>query len=336
MSLLLDALAFKNRQRPPVWLMRQAGRYMPSYRAIKEKHSFLEICHQPELIVQVTRLPIDEFGFDAAILFSDILMIPEALGFHVHFEEHQGPIIDNRLTDERQIENFSLHGLKERLSFLPPAIKELKKFPTPLIGFTGGPFTLASYIIEGKTSRDFKNTKKWAYQNPESFSRIIALLESAVIESLKLQGESGCDALQVFDSWAGILSPEHFQKWCLEPLKRIATAVNQPLIYFCRGSSYLAPQIATADVTAISLDWLFPIEAIRKTLPKMTLQGNLDPDALYLPQDRLIGEVQNILRSMDKDPGYIFNLGHGIFPDVPYDNVRALVATVHSHSSTRP
>lgn len=331
MNLLLDALQFKNQNRPPVWLMRQAGRYMPSYLALRKKYSFLEICHQPDLITQVTRLPIDEFGFDAAILFSDILMVPEALGFHVRFEDNQGPIIDNKLTSERDIENFSTHDFEERLSFLPPAIKELKKYPVPLIGFTGAPFTLASYIIEGKTSRDLKNTKKWAYQNPKNFEKIIALLENAIIKSLKIQEEAGCDALQIFDSWAQVLNPEHFTKWCLEPLKRISAALNKPVIYFCKGSSYLAPQIAATGVTAISIDWLYPIEKLRKTLPKTPLQGNLDPHALYLPQDLLIQEVKTILNAMDKDPGFVFNLGHGILPDVPYENVRALVETVHAH-----
>lgn len=329
MSLFLDALEFKNQKRPPVWLMRQAGRYMPSYRALREKYSFLELCHQPELITQVTRLPIEEFGFDAAILFSDILMVPEALGFEIHFDQG-GPIVSNRLTSEKDMEHFSLNGLEERLSFLPKAIQELKKFPTPLIGFAGGPFTLASYLIEGKTSRELNTTKKWAYQNPKSFSQIITLLEQAVIASLKLQAEAGCDALQIFDSWAGGLPPEHFHKWCLEPLRRITLALNKPLIYFCRGSSYLAPQIAQAGVTAISIDWLFPISTIRSSLPLTPLQGNLDPEALYLPQDLLVKEVKKILHSMDKDPGYIFNLGHGILPDVPYKNVKALVDTIQS------
>lgn len=331
MSLFLDALKFENHKRPPVWLMRQAGRYMPSYLALRKKYSFLEICHQPELISHVTRLPIDEFGFDAAILFSDILMVPEALGFKVRFEDHQGPVIDNKLTSEKDIENFSLNHFEERLFFLPLAIKELKKFPIPLIGFTGAPFTLASYLIEGKTSRDLKQTKKWAYQNPKGFEKIISLLESAVIKSLKIQADSGCDVLQVFDSWAQCLNPEHFKKWCLEPLQRICATLNKPIIYFCKGSSYLAPQIATTGATAISIDWLYPIDEIRKTLPKVPLQGNLDPHALYLPKELLRLEIKKILRSMDKDPGFIFNLGHGILPDVPYDNVQALVETVRSY-----
>lgn len=334
-SLLLDALQFKNNNRPPVWLMRQAGRYMPSYQALRAKHSFLTLCHNPELVVQVTNLPIEEFQVDAAILFSDILMVPEAMGFHVRFEETKGPLIDNHLKHPSEIENFSLTGMEEKLSFLPPAIKELKRnLKVPLLGFTGAPFTLASYIIEGKTSRDLKTTKKWAFQDPVSFGKIIENLENAVIQSLKIQHESGCDALQLFDSWAQVLNQHHFDAWCLKPLKRIASAVkswNKPLIYFCRGSSYLASQIAETNVTAISLDWIYPISKVRQALPGMPLQGNLDPEALYMPKEKLIIEAKKILNAMDKDPGYIFNLGHGILPDVPYENVRTLIDTVKNH-----
>ncbi len=332
-TLLLDALSFKNNHRPPVWLMRQAGRYMASYQALRAKHSFLTLCHNPELIVQVTNLPIDELDVDAAILFSDILMVPEAMGFQVRFEESKGPLIDNHLKHPKEINHFSLD--EEKLNFLPPAIRELKKnLKVPLIGFTGAPFTLASYIIEGKTSRDLKTTKKWAFQDPKSFSAIIESLETAIIQSLKIQHESGCDALQLFDSWAQVLNQHHFDEWCLKPLKRIVEAVkpwNKPLIYFCRGSSYLASQIAKTGVTAISLDWIYPIGKVRKELSAMPLQGNLDPEALYMPKEQLITEVKKILKSMNKDPGYIFNLGHGILPDVPYENVRTLVETVKDH-----
>jgi uroporphyrinogen decarboxylase len=331
-SLLLNALQFKNTERPPVWLMRQAGRYMPSYQALRAKHSFLELCHTPELIHTVTHLPIDELAPDAAILFSDILMIPEALGFNVVFHETKGPIIENHLKSPHEIDQFSVNGLKDRLTFLPPAIAELKKsLLVPLIGFTGAPFTLASYIIEGKTSRDLKTTKKWAYQDPAGFEKIMKTLEEGIIASLKLQLDAGCDALQLFDSWAQVLNQAHFDKWCLQPLKRIAAALkpwNKPLIYFCRGSSYLAPQIAETGASAVSLDWIFPIEGVRKALPNTPLQGNLDPEALYLPRELLVKEVQGILTKMKGDKGYVFNLGHGILPDVPYENVRALIETV--------
>lgn len=330
---LLEALNFQNHSRPPVWLMRQAGRYMPSYQALRKKYSFLQICHEPELIHQVTLLPIKEFNFDAAILFSDILMIPEALGFKVRFEDHSGPLIDNHLKAPHEINHFSTEHLREGLNFLPPAIRELKKtLSIPLLGFAGAPFTLASYIIEGKTSRELKTTKRWAYEDSNGFERILALLEEAVIQSLKLQIDSGCDAVQLFDSWAHVLTQEHFTKWCLKPLTRIVQALNKPLIYFCRGSSYRATMIAPTGAS-VSVDWTHPIDSVRKLLPTTPLQGNLDPEALYLPKEKLIAEVQKILHSMHHDPGYIFNLGHGILPETPYENVQALVSTVHNYSS---
>lgn len=329
---LLDALQFKNKGRPPVWLMRQAGRYMASYRSLRAKYSFLDLCHQPELVVSVTKLPIDELNPDAAILFSDILMVPEALGFNVQFLEDKGPFIDNHLKTPDEIDSFSFQ--QKQLSYLPLAIQELKKtISVPLIGFTGAPFTLASYIIEGKTSRDLKKTKKWAYQHPDAFSKIIEKLEDAILHSLKIQHEAGVDALQIFDSWANHLPLAHFEKWCLEPLTRIAKVVSsweKPLIYFCKGSSYLAPQISKTGVTAISIDSLFPISQIRKNIPGIPLQGNLDPEALYLPKKALVDEVKKILHSMEADAGFIFNLGHGILPDVPYENVRALIETIQS------
>lgn len=332
-TLLLQALAGSNQGiRPPVWLMRQAGRYMPSYQALRAKHPFLTLCSEPELITKVTLLPIHELNVDAAIIFSDILMVPKALGFHVRFEDHAGPIIDNPLKSPSDLAKFSLNPLLENLSFLKPAIQELKsQLKVPLIGFAGAPFTLASYLIEGKTSRDQKQTKKWAYQDPSSFSKIIHWLEEAIILSLKQQREAGCEALQLFDTWAGSLSEEHFQAWCLEPLTRIVKAVEGPLIYFCRGSSYLAEKIEKTGVKAISIDWLKPIHTIRTALPSTPLQGNLEPEALYLPKDQLIHKTKQILSSMHRDPAYIFNLGHGILPDVPYQNIKALVETVASY-----
>lgn len=328
---LLDALQFRNQGRPPVWLMRQAGRYMPSYRDLRKKYPFLHLCHEPELICHVTSLPIDELNVDAAILFSDILMVPEALGFHVHFDEAKGPIIDNALQTSSDLSHFSLLQVEERLHFLPTAIQNLKRsLSVPLIGFAGAPFTLASYIIEGNTSRDLKKTKRWMYEDAEGFSKIIGFLEEAVIRSLKLQEEAGCDVLQIFDSWAHVLSLEHFKTWCLTPLQKIVSQMKKPVIYFCKGSSYRAALISSTGVKAISIDWILPIEEIRRIVPNIPLQGNLDPEALYLPKSLLIQEVKKMLQQMREDQGYIFNLGHGILPDVPYENVRALVETIQS------
>lgn len=323
-TLLLDALKGKNSSRPPVWLMRQAGRYMPSYQAFRKKHSLMDLFTEPDLITQITLLPIQELNVDAAILFSDILMIPKALGFHLRFDDQKGPIFDNPLKNIQDLSKYSASPLLENLQFLRPAILELKKqLSVPLLGFAGAPFTLACYIM------NHQGTKALAYKDPEGFEKLIHLLEEAIIISLKEQIDAGCNAVQLFDTSANVLSEEHFYKWSLSPLKRIAKALgNTPLIYFCKGSSFLAEPIEKTGISAISIDWLKPIDQIRKKLPSMPLQGNLDPEALYMPQKELVQKTKHLLSSMHRDPAYIFNLGHGILPDVPYENVKALVETV--------
>lgn len=326
--LLLDALKGKNTTRPPVWLMRQAGRYMPSYRQIREKHPLMTLFTEPELIVKVTLLPIHELHVDAAILFSDILMIPKALGFQLHFDDKKGPIFSDPLVNSEDLRHYSSSRLLENMAYLRPAIQALKKeLSVPLIGFAGAPFTLASYIM------NHRGTKALAYKDPSGFKKILHLLEEAIILSLKEQIDAGCDVVQLFDTSANVLTEEHFAAFCLEPLRRIVkTLKNTPFLYFCKGSSHLAEMIATTGVAGISIDSLRPIEQIRKNVPSIALQGNLDPEALYLPEKELIQKTKRILSSMHRDPAYIFNLGHGILPDVPYQNVKALVETVVNHA----
>jgi uroporphyrinogen decarboxylase len=322
----LKALKGENRGRPPVWLMRQAGRYMSSYRNLRQKHDFLTLCHDPELVTEVTMLPIRQFGMDAAIIFSDILMVPEAMGFQVRFEEGAGPIIDNPVAPFQ-----SLKYQPERQAYLPAAISLLKNAlqKTPLIGFAGAPFTLACYVIEGRTSKDYRKVKEWIYRHPEAFTALIDQLTDGVIASLKLQKE--CDALQLFDSWAHLLPLELFQQYCLKPLRKIRQAVKEierPLIYFCKGSCLFAQEIAEAGIQAISLDHSLPPQRIRSKLPTITLQGNLDPEALMAPSKTVEKLTREILLGMQNDPAYIFNLGHGILPNTQEDAVRTLVDCV--------
>ncbi len=324
----LDALSGKNKGRPPIWLMRQAGRYMKSYRALRAKHSFLDLCHHPELVTETTLLPIRQFGMDAAILFSDILMLPEAMGFKVRFDEGIGPIIDNPLTEDTPLK---LSYDPERQSYLKPAISHLKQElkETPLIGFTGAPFTLACYLIEGRSSKDFRKAKHWIYNAPDRFAMLIEQLTQGVISCLKQQEE--CDALQLFDSWADLLSPAHFKKYCKDPLSKISAAakeIGRPLIYFCKGSSAHAQVAAQTGVEAISLDWGASLGQMRKKLPHTALQGNLDPEALKAPRKTIAHMARAMLEEMKGDPGYIFNLGHGILPDTPEDSVAELIAQV--------
>lgn len=334
MTLYLDALNGHNyASRPPIWIMRQAGRYMPSYRALREKHSFLTICHEPDLISQVTHLPIAELDFDAAIVFSDILLLLESMGFKVEFDDGVGPMISNHLKTPHEVFNLSHEWIEQ--NYLSIAIQQLKgSLKVPLIGFVGAPFTLASYLIEGKTSRNLHLTKVWSYQHALEFQHLIQLLTKNVIASLKTQIEAGCDAVQIFDSWAHVLTDHHFNQFSLTPLKKIIEALKPykvPITYFCKGSAHLAPLIAKTGVSAVSIDWTRPLSQVRNHLPHVALQGNLDPEALYLPIPDLQKEVNTLLNSMHCDPAYIFNLGHGILPNTPYENVQSLIETVKLH-----
>lgn len=328
---LLNALHCKNDSRPPVWLMRQAGRYMSRYRELRQKYSFLEMCHQPDLVTKVTLLPIEQFGMDAAILFSDILVIPEAMGLGLRFEEQAGPIFERPITTEHDIENLPMSETS-LLNFVFEGIKQLKtQLKVPLIGFCGAPFTVASYMIEGKTSRDFKKTKKWMLTNPKQFHALLEKVTDWSIDYLNQQIEAGVDAIQVFDSWANTLAHRQFREYSLHYLNKILKGIHKsvPSIVFCRGSSVFAPQLAEINPSAIGLDWNCQIHEMRNRIAgKVALQGNLDPSILYAPSSTLKKEVKGILESMKGDQGFIFNLGHGIFPDVSESAIQTLVECV--------
>lgn len=327
----LQALKCKNRSRPPVWLMRQAGRYMPEYRQLRTKYSFLEMCHQPELIAEVTQLPIRAFGMDAAILFSDILVVLEAMGVGLRFDEGIGPIIENPVSNAQDIDALPTKKITDRLRYVGQGIELLtRELKVPLIGFAGGPFTVASYLIEGKSSRDLKKTKQWMVRDPESFHRLLALITDHTIDYLNMQIDKGVNALQIFDSWANVLAYEQFKEFSLAYLQRILKGLKEiPVILFCRGSSVFAPLLAEISPAAISLDWNADMGMMRKKIPShIALQGNLDPDILYAPPATICKEVNRLLKQMDQEPGYIFNLGHGIFPDIPVDSVKALVGCI--------
>lgn len=332
-SILLQALRCQNRGRPPVWLMRQAGRYLPQFRSLREKYGFLEMCHQPELAVETTLLPIHLLGFDAAILFSDILVIAEALGVGLRFEKDLGPVIERPLNQVSDIHSLPKIHVEEKLGYVAEAIRMLRtRLEVPLIGFCGAPFTLASYMIEGGSSRDLKKTKRWMLAEPESFHQLLELISEASIAYLKMQIKAGAQAIQIFDSWASALAHGQFREFSLHYLQKIVRALDVPVILFCRGSSVFASQLAEAQPAAISVDWNADLSSIRGQLPSVALQGNLDPDILHAPRNVVVREVKRLLDSMRQDPGYIFNLGHGITPEVPVDNVKALVETVKSYA----
>lgn len=329
---LIDALHCRNHGRPPVWLMRQAGRYMPEYRALRSKYSFLEMCHNPELIAEVTQLPIKVFGMDAAILFSDILVIPEALQVGLRFEENAGPVIERPLHSAVDVESLPTVNMREALNYVTKGIRLLKTgLDVPLIGFCGAPFTVASYMIEGKSSRDLRKTKQWMLRDPVSFHQLLDKLADHSIDYLNMQIEAGVQVVQVFDSWANVLGHSQFCEFSLKYMQKIVKHIQPkaPVILFCKGSSVFAPELAKINPAAISLDWNCNLSDMRTSIPKsIALQGNLDPDILYASKSTICKEVTNLLKSMHGDPGYIFNLGHGITPDVPVDSVKALIDCV--------
>lgn len=335
--LLINALNCKNTGRAPVWLMRQAGRYMPEYRALREKYTFLEMCHSPELIEKVTHLPITAFGMDAAILFSDILVIPEALDVGLHFDNGAGPIIDRPLKTHKDVSNLPNIDMRDALDYVCKGIHLLKNsLNVPLIGFCGAPFTLASYMIEGKSSKDLRKTKQWMFRDPTSFHQLLQKLTDHAITYLDMQIEAGVQAVQVFDSWAGVLAYNQFYEFSLNYMKQIVDHIKPkvPIILYCRGSSTFAADMAKINPSAISLDWNVNITKLRPTIPSsIALQGNLDPDILYAPLPTIKTEVKRLLDSMHGDPGYIFNLGHGITPEVPVEAVKTLVECVKDQTS---
>lgn len=332
-DIFLKALRGENESgRPPIWMMRQAGRHLASYRALREKSSFLEMCHNPDLITKVTLLPLEAYDVDAAILFSDILVIPEAMGVGLHFEDKIGPIIENPVRNHVDIDRLPPPDLN-KLQFVANGIKQLKsQLQVPLVGFCGAPFTVASYMIEGKSSRDLKKTKQWMMRDAQSFHRLLDKIVEWSIAYLRMQIEAGVQAVQIFDSWANSLAYPQFREFSLAYLEKILQGIrstNIPTILFCRGSSVFGPYLAELKPAGISLDWNCKMSDMRQRIPyPIALQGNLDPDVLYAPKEKIEEEATRIVEEMDGDPAFIFNLGHGIAPDVSEEAVHTLVSTV--------
>lgn len=335
---ILSALQRQPTAQVPIWLMRQAGRYLPEYRALRERGgSFLEFCLTPELAVEATLQPLRRFPLDAAIIFSDILVVPHALGQRVGFEEGHGP----RLEPVRRVEDLARLSKSRLAKMLEPvetAIRQVKGQLAPsvaLIGFAGAPWTVASYMVEGGSSTDFEVVKAWAYGEPESFQRLIDLLVDASVDYLSRQVAAGADLLQLFDSWAGILAPPARERWCLKPAVEIVRRIQDkhpqvPVIVFPRGvgASYLryAESAAAAGLgldTGVPTDW-----AAAQLQGRCTLQGNLDPLLLVAGGQAMRDAVELILRDLAGGP-FIFNLGHGIVPQTPPDHVAELCRLVH-------
>jgi uroporphyrinogen decarboxylase len=334
---LFRALAGEPNAVPPIWLMRQAGRYLPEYRAIREKsESFLDLCFNPKLAAEVTLQPIRRFGFDAAILFSDILVVPHALGQHVTFEAGEGPRLD-ALTEPSAFKRLRSEIDHEKLAPVYETIKRVKAEVLPstaLLGFCGAPWTVATYMVAGRGTPDQAPARLFAYRYPEAFATLIDLLVDASSGYLIRQFAAGVDAVQIFDSWAGVLPAEEFRKWCIEPAARIVAAVRQQvpgarIIGFPRGAgTELLRYLEAVRVDAVGLDWTVELSFARDHIqPRRTIQGNLDPLALLVGGAALDRAIDAILEAFAEGP-FIFNLGHGILPETPIAHVERLIAKV--------
>jgi len=334
-SCYLAALAGENNSgTPPIWLMRQAGRYLPEYRVLREKHGFLEMMKTPALATEITLQPIRRFGFDAAILFSDILVTAEALGTPIKFVEGKGPVIENRITSLAEAQKLDAQNAPGKLHYVGEAVRELKKQlgRTPLIGFAGAPYTVASYMIEGGSSKDHMNAKRFLFEHAEAAELLVEKLIQITTDYLNFQIDCGADAIQIFESWAASLAFEEFKIWSLAPVEKIIAGVRKkhphtPITFFAKGTSLSALKLSSAS--ALGIDWTQNLVDTRKTLgPKITLQGNLDPHLLLAPWPKLKTALNQILAPMAQDPAYIFNLGHGITPQVDPEQVQSMVAFI--------
>ena len=319
----------------PIWLMRQAGRYQPSYRELREKVSFLELCKTPELATKVTVQAVEQFGFDAAIIFSDILVILEPMGAQLEYVGGSKPKIHNPVRTKQEIDNLREFESVEELNYVYEALRQTRRaLPSdvPLIGFVGAPFTLTSYLVEGSGSKNFIETKKLMYSDAGAWHELMKKLSRALVKHLNAQAKAVAQALQIFDSWVGCLSPEDYREFVLHHTKFVVENVTEgvPVIHFGTGTATLLKLMREAGGDVIGVDWHSNLgEAWQKIGFDKALQGNLDPAALFAPREVLLNKVQKILHQAENRPGHIFNLGHGILPETPIDNVKALVDFVH-------
>jgi len=322
----------------PVWLMRQAGRYLEEYRKLRAQYGFLELCKRPDLAAEITLTPVQKLGVDAAILFADILLILEPLDVGLEYSKGDGPVIHHPVRSGKDVDALKEFNVESELSFVYDAVKQITKTlenKVPLIGFAGAPFTLASYLIEGGGSRNYLHTKKLYYGAPEAWKRLMERLAKIVAEYLNCQIAAGAQAVQLFDSWAGCLTPMDYQRFVLPHTKSVIDAIapGVPVINFSTGTAGLLKQIRAAGGDVIGLDWRINLDEGWATVGHdVAVQGNLDPVALFASPKEIRNRVADILRQAGGKPGHIFNLGHGVLPETPVDHVMAMVEAVHELS----
>ena len=335
-DLLLRALRGERTERTPVWMMRQAGRYLPDYLKLKEKYSFFERCKTPELAAEITIQPVEQIGVDAAIIFSDILVVPQAMGMEVQMVEHKGPILPDPIQKLSDLDKLVIPDVNHSLGYVFDALKLTKQRlagRVPLIGFAGAPWTLLCYMVQGKGSKTFDEAKAFCYTQPETAHRLLQLITDTTIAYLQGQAAAGADVVQIFDSWGGLLSPEDFEDLSMQYIRQIVAALKDKAltIIFAKGAWHSLDSMAATGAHGLGIDWCIKPRIARQLAgPRVALQGNFDPAKLLSPIPVIRKEVKTMLDAFSGHP-HIANLGHGILPNVPVDHAKAFVETVKNY-----
>ncbi|MCY2686616.1 uroporphyrinogen decarboxylase [Salinimicrobium sp. TH3] len=337
-DLFLRALKGETVERPPVWMMRQAGRYLPDFMKLKEKYDFFTRCRTPELATEITVMPIHQVGTDAAILFSDILVVPQAMNIEVEMKPGLGPWLPHPVRSSADVDKVIVPNVHETLGYVMEAVKMTKKElndEVPLIGFAGSPWTILCYAVQGQGSKNFDIAKKFCFTNPQAAHTLLQKITDTTIAYLKAKVEAGVDAVQVFDSWGGMLSPEDYQEFSWKYIQQIIDALKPeiPVIAFGKGCWFALDKMAVSGASALGVDWTCSPHMARKlTGGKITLQGNFDPSRLYSPPSEIKKMVKQMIDEFGKDR-YIVNLGHGILPDIPVENAIAFVEAAKEYKA---
>ncbi len=341
---LIKALLRQPVDRTPVWVMRQAGRYLPEYRATRAKAGdFLTLCKTPELACEVTMQPLERFPLDAAILFSDILTIPDAMGLGLYFTEGEGPKFTHTIKSEKDINNLGIPDPEQDLGYVMDAVRLIRQElagRVPLIGFSGSPWTLATYMIEGGSAKVFANTKALMFDRPDLMHQLLEKISQSVSQYVNAQIAAGAQAIMIFDTWGGALNTQNYLEFSLAYMKKIVDTITRehegqriPVVLFTKGGSQWLEAIADTGCDAVGLDWTIEIGQARQRIGnRVALQGNMDPCVLYASPDRIRQEVAHILESFGKGSGHVFNLGHGIHPTIDPEHTAALINAVHELS----
>jgi uroporphyrinogen decarboxylase len=335
-DLLLRVLRGETTGRTPVWMMRQAGRYLPDYMKLKEKYSFFERCQTPELAMGITIQPVEQVGVDAAILFSDILVVPQAMGMEVLMVDGKGPLLPHPVKQVNDLDRLIIPDVEEKLGYVFDALRLTKKTldgRVPLIGFAGAPWTLLCYMVQGKGSKTFDEAKAFCYTRPEAAHRLLQMITDTTIAYLQGQAKAGADVVQIFDSWGGLLGPDDFEDLSLRYIRQIVTALKDEVltIVFAKGAWHSLKSMAATGAHGLGIDWCIRPQTARQLAgPKAALQGNFDPAKLLSPIPVIEREVRSMLDAFKGHP-HIANLGHGILPDTPVDHARAFVETVKNY-----